>query len=110
MKSELISARFPKEDALIIEETAKEEKTDKTTALKKIFALGARQLKMEKALKQYQAGRISTGKAAETAGMVTETVKQTAETATETTEGVTKALSDTAKELKEKIKLPFGGE
>lgn len=69
MKTELISARFPKEDTAIIEERAREEKTDKTTALRRIFALGAKQYKLEKAIKQYKSGKISIGKAAENAGI-----------------------------------------
>lgn len=69
MKTELISARFEKKDTALIEEVAKEEKSDKTTALKKLFSLGARQYKLEKAIKQYQSGKISIGKAAETAGI-----------------------------------------
>ena len=67
MKTEMVSARFAKEDTELIEESAREEKTDKTTALKKIFALGAKQYRQEKAIKQYQEGRISLGKAAELA-------------------------------------------
>lgn len=69
MKTELISARFQKEETAMLEEVSKEEKTDKTTALRTIFALGAKQYKLEKAIKQYQTGKISIGKAAETAGI-----------------------------------------
>ena len=69
MKTELVSARFPKEDTALLNEVSKEEKTDKTTALRKIFAMGAKQYKLERAVKQYQAGRIGIGKAAEMAGM-----------------------------------------
>ncbi len=69
MKTELISARFPKEDTATIEEIAQEEKTDKTTALRKIFALGAKQYLLEKAIKNYQAGRTSIAKAAEISGI-----------------------------------------
>jgi len=69
MKTELVSARFEKTDTALIEEVAKEEKTDKTTALKRIFSLGAKQYKLEKAIEQYQKGKISIGKAAEKAGV-----------------------------------------
>ena len=69
MKTALISVRFPKEDAAIIEKIAKEERTDKTTAFKKIFALGTRQYNLENAIRQYGAGKISIGKAAEIAGI-----------------------------------------
>lgn len=69
MTTELISVRFPKEDVAIIEERVRDEKTDKTTALKRIFALGARQYKLEKAVGQYREGKISIGRAAEAAGI-----------------------------------------
>ena len=69
MKTELVSARFEKKDTALIEEIANEEKTDKTTALKRIFVLGAKQYKLEKAIKQYRKGKISIGKAAENAGI-----------------------------------------
>jgi len=69
MKTELISARFQIEDTKIIEDRARDEKTDKTTALKRIFALGAKQYKINKAVKQYQEGKISIGKAAQMAGI-----------------------------------------
>ena len=64
MATELVSARFQKEDTAVIEEIAKEEKTDKTTALKKIFFLGAKQYRLDKAIKQYQEGKAGIGKAA----------------------------------------------
>lgn len=67
MKTELVSARFEKEDTELIEEVAREEKTDKTTALKRLFGLGAKQYKLEKAINQYREGKISIGKAAENA-------------------------------------------
>ncbi|MFH1697378.1 MAG: UPF0175 family protein [Candidatus Diapherotrites archaeon] len=67
MGTELISIRLPKEDVKILDERVREERTDRTTALKRIFALGAKQYKLEKAVKEYQAGRVSTGKAAEIA-------------------------------------------
>ena len=69
MKAEIISARFQKEEATMLEQIAKEEKTDKTTALRKVFALGAKQYRLEKAIKEYQAGKAGTAKAAEIAGI-----------------------------------------
>ena len=67
MKTELISARLEKEDTKVLEEIAKEENTDKTSALKKILKLGSRQYKLEKSIKQYQESKISIGMAAEKA-------------------------------------------
>ncbi|MFH1587146.1 MAG: UPF0175 family protein [Candidatus Diapherotrites archaeon] len=67
MKTEMVSARFEKKDTALIEQVAKDEKTDKTTALKRIFGIGAKQYKIERAIKQYQEGKLSIGKAAENA-------------------------------------------
>lgn len=67
MKTELVSARFHKSDSMVLEQVAREEKTDKTTALRKLFSMGAKQYKLEKAIKQYQEGKASMGKAAEIA-------------------------------------------
>ena len=69
MKAEIISARFQKEETAMLEQIAKEEKTDKTTALRKIFALGAKQYALEKAVREYQTGKAGTAKAAEIAGI-----------------------------------------
>ena len=67
MKTELVSARLSKEDTEILREVTTDEKTDKTTALRKVLSLGARQYRLEKAIKQYQAGRIGAARAAEMA-------------------------------------------
>ncbi|MBI2598124.1 MAG: UPF0175 family protein [Candidatus Diapherotrites archaeon] len=69
MKTQLISARFEKEDTKKIEDVAKEEKTDKTSVLKKMVSMGLKQYQLEKAIKQYQEGKMSTAKAAEMAGI-----------------------------------------
>ncbi|MFH1894970.1 MAG: UPF0175 family protein [archaeon] len=69
MTTELLSARLPKEDIFIIEAVSEEEKTDKTTALKKLLSLGAKKYKLDKSIKAYREGKISIGKAAETAGI-----------------------------------------
>ncbi len=69
MKTQLISARFGIDEARTLEEIANEEKTDKTTALRKIFNMGTKQYNLESAIRKYAAGKISTGKAAEVAGV-----------------------------------------
>ena len=69
MSTEMISARFAKDEIAVINERAKEEKTDKTTALRRIFSLGAKQYKLEKAVKQYSESKVSIGRAAELAGI-----------------------------------------
>ena len=67
MKTELVSVRLRKDELESINEMAKEEKTDKTTALRKTLALGTKQYLLEKVLKEYSQGKISIGKAAEKA-------------------------------------------
>ncbi len=67
MKTKLVSARLPEEDTATIEEMAKMEKTGKTTALRKIIALGAKQYRLENAVKSYAEGKASLGKASEMA-------------------------------------------
>jgi predicted HTH domain antitoxin len=69
MKTELVSVRLPKEYVLVIGEKAREDNTDKTTALKRILALGTKQYKLEKAVNKYKEGKASIGKAAEIAGI-----------------------------------------
>lgn len=67
MKTELISVRLKKEEIDAINEIAIEDKTDKTTALRKTLALGTKQYLLEKAISDYRVGKISVGKAAEKA-------------------------------------------
>ncbi len=69
MKTELLSVRLPKDNTAVLEEIVKEEQSDKTAALKKLLALGAKKYKLEKAVAQYQAGKISVGRASELAGI-----------------------------------------
>ncbi len=69
MGTEMVSARFETKDTKFIEEVAIEEKTDRTAALKKIFSMGAKQYRLEKAVEQYQKGKIGLGGAAEKAGI-----------------------------------------
>ncbi len=69
METGVISARFAKDEIAVIEERARDEKTDKTTALRRIFDLGAKQYKLEKAVKQYSESKVSMGRAAELAGI-----------------------------------------
>lgn len=69
MKTELVSVRLPKEYISAICEKAREDNTDKTTALKRIVALGTKQYKLENAVNKYREGKVSIGKAAEIAGI-----------------------------------------
>ncbi len=69
MKTELVSVRLRKEELDAINEIAREEKTDKTTAVRRTLALGTKQYLLEKALSNYIKGKISVGKAAEQANV-----------------------------------------
>lgn len=69
MATELVSARLSKESTAVLKEFAFDEKTDKTTALRKMLELGGKQYKKEKALRLYQQGKVSVGTAAQMAGL-----------------------------------------
>ncbi|MFH1751440.1 MAG: UPF0175 family protein [archaeon] len=69
MRTELVSIRLPKEEVKVIIERAKEEHTDKTTAIRRTLALGAKQYLLNKAFEEYKQGKISLGKTAETTGL-----------------------------------------
>lgn len=69
MKTELVSVRLRKDELDAINKIAREEKTDKTTAVRKTLALGTKQYLLEKAISNYSKGKISVGKAAEHAGV-----------------------------------------
>ncbi len=60
-----IGARLGPETAKILEDTAKEEKIDKSTALKELIIFGRQKILEKRAVEQYRDGRISTDKAAE---------------------------------------------
>ena len=70
METKLISARFKKDEINVMAEIAKEEKTDKSTALRRIFSLGARQYKVEKAVKEYEHGKVGLGEQQKSPGQV----------------------------------------
>lgn len=67
MKSELVSMRLKKEELDPINEIARDEKTDKTTAIRKALDLGTKQYLLEKSINEYREGKLSIGKAAEKA-------------------------------------------
>ncbi|MBI5553559.1 MAG: UPF0175 family protein [Candidatus Diapherotrites archaeon] len=69
MKTELVSARISKQESSLLEEVATGERTDKTAALRRLLNLGGQQYRLQKAIEQYRAGKISIGKAKDLAGI-----------------------------------------
>lgn len=75
-KAKFIGARIEPEFAKMIDETAEEEKVDKSTALKELIKHGRQKLLENRAIELYRNGRISVDKAAEMLSMtVSETMK-----------------------------------
>lgn len=80
----------------LIDKTAKEERVDRTSALKKLIVLGRKQYLLKKYLQLYREGKCSIDKAAELSGiivseMMDEAVKsgiQSSETVEEYRKGV----------------------
>jgi len=64
----VITTRVPDELAKEVERIAEVEALDKSTTIKRLLTKAVQAWKMDYALKLYQEGRISIGKAAETAG------------------------------------------
>jgi len=73
---EIVSVRLEKEDLDFVRAEAKEEKTDKAKVIRELLEKG----RLQKAIEQYKAGKISIGKAAEKAGItMSEMIDQLAE-------------------------------
>lgn len=87
--SEFIGARLGKELISAIEDTAKEESVDKTSALKQLVILGRRQYLMQKYLQLYRDGKCSIDRAAEAAGItVSEMMEEAAKAGIRSTETI----------------------
>jgi predicted HTH domain antitoxin len=69
MKTDLVSIRLEKDQKKAIDEMAKDEKTDRATALRKTLDLGTKQYNLEKAIEKYSAGKIGVGLAAKQANI-----------------------------------------
>ena len=65
----IITTRVPEELAKEVEKIAQAEALDKSTTIKRLLIKAVEAWKMDHALKLYQEGKISIGKAAETAGV-----------------------------------------
>lgn len=68
-RSEVISARLPKDRIKLIEEIAHEEKVDKSTILDRALEHYTREWSIKKALELYRNGTITLSRAAEIAGL-----------------------------------------
>ncbi len=64
-KARFIGARLEPEFAKMIDDTASEEKIDRTAALKELIQSGRQRLLEKKAIELYRDGRISVDRAAE---------------------------------------------
>ena len=65
----IITTRVPEELAKEVERIAQAEALDKSTTIKRLLIKAVEAWKMDHALKLYQEGKISIGKAAEIAGV-----------------------------------------
>jgi predicted HTH domain antitoxin len=65
----IITARVPEELAKEVERIAQAEALDKSTTIKRLLIKAVEAWKMDHALKLYQEGKISIGKAAEIGGV-----------------------------------------
>jgi len=74
---EFLGARLEKDIVQMVEDTANEEYTDKTNALKNLIIIGRKQFLLKKCLEQYRNGECSIDKCAEIAGItVNEMMKE----------------------------------
>ncbi len=64
-----ISARIPEEDEKILEEVAELLDEDKSTVIRKALREGLSELRIRRAIEQYQSGEVSTNQAAQMAGV-----------------------------------------
>ena len=95
-KSGFLGVRIEKHLLEMVEETASEEHTDKTNALKQLIELGRKEFLLKKYLELYGAGRCSIDKAAQAVGItIAEMMKEASnhgitsdETLTEYKEGL----------------------
>lgn len=80
-EAEFLGARLEKNIVRMIEETAKEERVDKTKALKELIQIGRKQFLLNKQLEEYRKGKCSIDKAAEKAGITVAEMMQEASNA-----------------------------
>ena len=97
-EAEFVGARMSREVVNMIEATAREERVDKTKALKELVVLGRKQYLLQRYLQAYREGKCSLDKAAEAVGItVAEMMKEAAK------EGI--ASTETVEEYREGLRL-----
>ena len=69
MSSRAVTARLRKELLKEVEEVAKEESVDRSSAIQRLLKIGLKEYKMKKALNLYRDGKVTLWKAAELAGV-----------------------------------------
>ena len=69
MSSRPVTARLKMELLKEIQEMAKEESIDRSSAIQRLLKIGLREYRMEKALNLYRDGKVTLWKAAEIAGV-----------------------------------------
>ena len=69
MASHAVTARLKTELLKEIQEMAKEESIDRSSAIQRLLKIGLREYRMEKALNLYRDGKVTLWKAAELAGV-----------------------------------------
>ena len=69
MSSRPVTARLKMELLKKIQEMAKEESIDRSSAIQRLLKIGLRKYRMEKALNLYRDGKVTLWKAAEIAGV-----------------------------------------
>jgi len=68
-KTKFIGVRMEKEIYDIIDNVTRQEKLDKTAAIKKLIREGYKEMRLQRAIEQYAKGLVSVDKAAELAGL-----------------------------------------
>lgn len=68
-ETKFFGARIEPKELGILDKVAKEENIDKTSAMKILINKGWKEIRLEKAIKEYRDGKISIDKAAKIAGL-----------------------------------------
>ena len=68
-KMKFLGARISEDIFKLVDDTAREEKTDRSFAIRELILLGRQKLTEERALELYRNGKISSDKAADIAGV-----------------------------------------
>jgi len=96
-----LTGRVDREQVEMLDRISREEKTDRSTALRKVLDIGIREYMRRKAVEGYRRGVLSIGKAAEEAGVsITEFYKILEE------EGIPVKIDTAA--IREALKTDFG--